>query len=267
MVPRCCRIEPSGRGDRHVEPRVVRAVAGREQDGADALGAQVQPAGRAGRPERLRTVRRPDLGPEPGRVDVGVDRVEEPVHAGFGLCDGVAQVRRQGGDTPGQLVQPAGDPDAAPGQGGEADVPCAPLAGVVTALLTAGAADELERRLAACGVRVGHLVDRAGQAPGLLEPPEDVHPPVATWQAGVPARREHDTSPGSGQLVGDLHARGRGTDDEDAAVGQCGRVAVAATPSSGAGPYRSRRRCSARAADPTGRWPRRRAGPSRCPGR
>ena len=42
----------------------------------------------------------------------------------------------------------------------------------------------------------------------------------------MPTDGEHDVATGAGQFVGQLHAGGRRTDDEDAAVGQVGGTAV-----------------------------------------
>ena len=66
------------------------------------------------------------------------------------------------------------------------------------------------------GDGVGHLVDRARQPPGRLEPPEQVHPPVAAGHPGVPADRQDHVAAGPGELVGDLHPGRGGADDEDA---------------------------------------------------
>ena len=90
-----------------------------------------------------------------------------------------------------------------------------------------GPADELQRGFVAGGDRVGQLVDGAVEAADALQPPEDVHPAVAARHAGVAADGEHDVTSGVGQLVGELHAGGRGADHEHAAVRQrirdCGR--------------------------------------------
>ena len=92
----------------------------------------------------------------------------------------------------------------------------------------AGGTDELERRLEAGGPRVGHRVDGAGEAAGDLEPPVGVHAAVAARHAGVPPDGERDLAARAGELVGDLDARGRGSDDEHAAGRQGVGVAVGA---------------------------------------
>ena len=81
------------------------------------------------------------------------------------------------------------------------------------------------RRAAA---RVGHRVDGAGQAAGDLEPPVGVQAAVAARHAGVPPDGEGDLAARAGELVGDLDARGRGSDDEHAAGRQCVGAAVGA---------------------------------------
>ena len=88
--------------------------------------------------------------------------------------------------------------------------------------------DELERRLRSGRVAIGQVVERAVEGSEAIEPPEDVHAPVAAGQPAVPANREGDIATGGAQLVGELDARGRRTDHEDAAVGQRLRVAVVA---------------------------------------
>ena len=70
---------PSGAGDRQPQPRVVRAVAGGEQHGADPLGAQVQPPRRVRHPDRFRPAPRgvgPSDRPEPIRVPEPPQRLD-----------------------------------------------------------------------------------------------------------------------------------------------------------------------------------------------
>jgi hypothetical protein len=67
------------------------------------------------------------------------------------------------------------------------------------------------------GVR--DFVDGAVEGAEPLQPPEDVHPPVVAWEAGVAADREHDGPSVVGQLVGELHTGRRRADDQHAAVG------------------------------------------------
>ena len=98
----------------------------------------------------------------------------------------------------------------------------------VEVLRRAGGADELERRLQAGGQLVGHRVDGAGQAAGDLEPAVGVQTAVAARHAGVPPDGEGDLAARAGELVGDLDARGRGSDDEHAAGRQGVGAAVGA---------------------------------------
>ena len=180
-------------------PGVVGAVAGRQDDRPDPFGAQVEP-----RPERL----------QPGRARDGpaasTSRVRPARSTYRSMASRKACMRRRHADVRSASPSP-----------NVAMLPCRPWSRPVsrtprrcsaarsTSLSTVSAParpDELEGGLAAGCVRVGHLVDRACEPAGGLEPPEDVHAAVAAGHPGVPADREDDVPARPGELVGDLHA-------------------------------------------------------------
>ena len=197
------------------EPRVAAPVPGGPDDGGDAPRPQVEVVGRAAGDDRTGRYGVEHLRGQPGGVDVRVDAGEELAPALVDGGDGRREVAGEADVGPVDADEAPGQLDAGGLERGQVEV------GVV------GPADELQRRLAAGGGRVGHLVDGPVQAPDALEPPEDVHAAVAPRQPAVPADGQHDGSPGRGQLVGQLHARGRRADDEHAAVGQPAGVPVA----------------------------------------
>ena len=88
------------------------------------------------------------------------------------------------------------------------------------------APDELQRRLAAGVDGVVDVVDRAVERSDRVEPPEHVQASVRARHPAVAADGEGDLATVASELVGELHAGGRGADDEDAAVGDVVRTSV-----------------------------------------
>ena len=89
-----------------------------------------------------------------------------------------------------------------------------------------GAADELRRGHGPGANEVVDLVVALVRDPRRRHPPHDVPPAVAAGHANVLADGQRHRPPGTVQLLGDLDAARRGTDDEHAALGQIGRSAV-----------------------------------------
>ena len=113
--------------------------------------------------------------------------------------------------------------------GGAADEPhAARLEGGQVEGRAVGPAHELERGLAAGDREVEDLVGRLVEDAHRVEPPEDVPPAVDARQPRVTAHRERHGPARGVDLVGELDARRRGPDDEDAALGELARVPVAA---------------------------------------
>jgi hypothetical protein len=176
---------------------VLLAIARGHQHGADALRAQVQVLGHRGDLDRPGPRARPHLARQPRPVDEPVDVVEEAVHRRVRRGDVGGQVVPEPRSVTGDRLEPSDEPDTTGVEHAEVEVPRG-ARGVV-------AADELQRGLPAGGRGVGDVVDGPGQAPGHLEPPEDVHAAVAPRHPGVPADGEGDVPPGAVELVGDLH--------------------------------------------------------------
>ena len=138
-------------------------------------------------------------------------RLKPPV----GLGDVGVEVVGEADARPIDGREPAGEGDAVGGERRQVD------------FAAVGPADELQRWLA-LGLSSGaHLVDGAVERADLLEPPEDVLASVAARHARVAADGEVHVASGASQLVGELHAGGRGADDEHATVGELAGVAVA----------------------------------------
>src|SRR5690606_37228893 len=89
-----------------------------------------------------------------------------------------------------------------------------------------GRADELRRRQIARTLDIVYFIVTLVPEAAALEPPQDVPAAVHARHAHVLADGKDDAPPGSADLVGDLHARGRRADDEHAALRQSARVAV-----------------------------------------
>ena len=173
---------------------------------------------------------RPHLGVEPGARGEDVDPLDEAREA---------RVRRH---RLGDEVVGEDDPGAFR-PGGAADEAHAALLerGQVEGGAV-GPAHELERGLAAGDREVEDLVGRLVEDAHRVEPPQDVAPPVDARQPRVAADRERDRPARGVDLVGELDARGRGADDEDAALRELARGS-----GSGSAPPGRRRRAGCRA--------------------
>ena len=247
VTPRRWRISPGAVEDRDLQPRVGAPVAGGPDDRADALAAQVE----AGQPLGGRTPggrrRAEDLGVEAAAASMWSSMRASRRASRSSAAAVVPAGRRRTSDAVAvDADEPAGEPHAEPLERGQVDV---------AVVLTA---DELQRALVAAPGRVGDLVDRLGERADLVEPPPDVHPPVAAGNPAVTADGEHDLPAGAGELVGDLDAGGGGAHDEHPARRGAGpgcgrRSGVSWATSDGAG-----RRPAARAAGRTSRWRSRR---------
>ena len=193
-----------------------------------------------------------DLGVEAGGVDVGVDLGRGPGAAGRRRAATVAarsSAKRHtaavdAGEAPGELARRAAC------SVGEVDV------------AVVGAADQLERRLAAGRDRVGHLVDRAVEACRCARATRRCPCPGSGAAGGCGCRRRARRRGRPGQLVGELDAGGRGADDEHAAVGQLRRVAVGRRRDLGDGRRRGGGAWPGRPAGRTSRWRSRRWRPA-----
>ncbi len=160
----------------------------------------------------------PDLGGEAGGRDVVVHHVEHPVHLFVGGGCLVGEIGPEPCSGSFHPVEAADQPDSVALQSHQVEIPRVTLRSV---------ADQLHRRLAAGSRRVGDLVDGAGEPAGDVQPPEDVHASIPAWHPGVSTDRENHLAPRAIDLVGDLHARGRGADYEHATWRELSRVAVA----------------------------------------
>ena len=104
------------------------------------------------------------------------------------------------------------------------------------------ATDELQRRLVAGVMGVGHRVDGAVQGADPAEPPEHVHAAIAARHPAVAADGERDVTPGEAQLVGELDTGRRRPDDEDAARRDVPGTAIGARREVGGGEVVGERR-------------------------
>ena len=87
-----------------------------------------------------------------------------------------------------------------------------------------GRADQLRRRDVAGADEVVDLVVALVEHAGGVEPPEDVAAAIGPRHAHVLADGEGHLPPAAVDLVGQLHAGGRATDDEHPGVGELRRV-------------------------------------------
>ena len=71
--------------DGDVQPRVVWAVAGRDDHRSEMLSGQVEPRHRIGDAERIGSDTRQDFAAQAGLVDVSVDGIEEAMHPPIGF--------------------------------------------------------------------------------------------------------------------------------------------------------------------------------------
>ncbi len=85
---------------------------------------------------------------------------------------------------------------------------------------------ELQRGLPARFRQVPHLLRGLVEHAHPVQPGHDVPAALGPGQAGVPADRKRDGPPGPVDLLGQLHARGRGADHQHAAFRQQPGVAV-----------------------------------------
>ena len=192
--------------DRDVQPRVGAAVAGGPHDRGDPGRAQV---------ERLRAGadvdRRHVLGG--GVARDRVDAREHPAHPVVGVARGRLQVCGEQRVAPGEAAQAPRQPDAEAGEHAQVERPAAVAA--------------VERQPGVAAGSAGRqLLDRHPQVPDRVEPGERVAAAVPARHPDVPAGGERDVAPRQRQLGGDLLPARPGADDEDAARGQRGRVAV-----------------------------------------
>ena len=200
---------------RHLEPRVVGAIAGRPDDGPDAAAGEIKGEGRRGVDcGRSKAVRRLDLAVEAALGRPAVDDVEQPAELEVGQR---ALVRKRARELQPAVIdagEPADQPDAAVGQGIE--IQRAPL----------GRADELERGDPARPLDVVDLVVALVEHAGGIHPPLDVAAAVGPGCADVLAHGQRDRSARAVDLVGELDPGRRGADHEHAAVLELIGVAV-----------------------------------------
>ena len=149
-----------------------------------------------------------DLVAKPVRVDVPVYPPEQPLHAQPGCRD-----------RPGEVVG-KGDPVAVDADHSPYQADAVLLEGGEVERASVRPPDQLCGRLPPGQLAVAHLVDRRVEQAEAIEPPVDVHPAVAARHPGVAADGDRHVAPCGLQLVGELHAGRRGSDDQHAAVRQ-----------------------------------------------
>ena len=199
---------------REVQPRVAAPVAGRPDHRRDAAGPEVEPGRLVG--ER-----------EPGWGSGSRTSVVRPVASMWASMS--ARTRRMRASAL-ATVRPrsAAKPTSWPSMSVRRPVSSTPAAWRVarSRVRWSGRPTELQRGLVAGGDRVRRLVDGAVEAADALQPPVDVHAAVAARQPAVAADGEDDVTAGAGELVGELHAGGRGADDQHTAGRQRVRAAI-----------------------------------------
>ena len=201
--------------DGHVEPLVVGLEPRGPDDRSDLAAAEVEPE-----PRRLRDLRRgkalgsADLGVLPCGVSPLVERVQQPLHLQIGQRADVAQA--------------AGEQCAAVTDGRQAahEVDAHRRQRVQVERRSLGRADQLGRREPPRPLEILDLVVALIPHAGGIHPPEDVAAAIRSRQPDVLSYRENHRASRLPQLGRQLHARGRGADDEHATVGELGRVAV-----------------------------------------
>ena len=202
----------------HLQPWVVGAVSRRDKYGADVLSGQVQPRHRVGDIQREGSDRGQDLASEPDPLDVAVHSVEVAVHSQIGFGDPARQIGGKRCGRARDTFEPAQQPYAARVQ--------RPKIEVAITQFRVPTTDQLERGLPSRRIAIWRAVDRLCEATGGLQPPEDVHAPVAAGHSGVPTDREGHRAPSAEEFVGDLYAgRGR-THHEHAPWWKVGRTPV-----------------------------------------
>ena len=218
------------RGDRHPQPGVVRAVAGREQHRSRCPRPAGPCRGGAGAPEPGAAAATGHTSAvRPKLVDVPVHGVQQPLHPAIGVTRCCAA--RSSPSCTAAPSTPARRPAA--GRRGACSVPRSRSCGE---RVPGSSPDQLQRRLTPRRLGVRDLVDRAGEPAGAFQPPVDVHAAVAARDPGVPPDRENHLATRAGQLVGDLHPRGGGADHQHSAGRKLGRGCGRRTPAGHGGP-------------------------------
>ena len=166
-----------------LEPRIATDIAGRPNDRPDALFPEIErhraAVGQNGNPRCGVSDRRL----ESTISDVSVDPVEDAQHARMRGLRRPIEVVGELGFCAVDGHEPAHEPHAQPGQNAEVEV------------AVVGAADQLQRRLAASCVKIAPLEGRIVENAGRLHPGVDVPSAIAAGHARVVPDGERHRAP------------------------------------------------------------------------